>query len=196
MRRVLTVLVALLWIPAGASAQQTDTVPVDTARGPSPAGAMLRSMILPGWGQLATGAEVRAAVYFGGHAANTFMVVTTQRRIDRAEERARLRTREAEDSIRAQALEDEELAERIENPDTLAALVQRDARVRHARGLADTRRQQREDWLAWTIFWMLASGVDAYVNAHLQDFPGRLSVHPRVGGGVDLGVRVPAGQRW
>ena len=59
----------------------------DAARtGPAPMGAFFRSLVLPGWGQLAADRPGRAVFYVTAQAATVYMVVVTQRRINRAED--------------------------------------------------------------------------------------------------------------
>lgn len=60
--------------------------------------------------------------------------------------------------------------------------------------LAD-KRQQREDWAAILVFNHLMSGLEAYVSAHLYDFPGDLEMRPLPGGGTGIGVTLPLGGR-
>jgi hypothetical protein len=53
---------------------------------------------------------------------------------------------------------------------------------------------EREDWLVLVAFNHLLAGVEAFVSAHLWDFPGDVAlrpVHGGVGAGVTLPVRVP-----
>ena len=47
--------------------------------GPGPAGAALRSLILPGWGQLATGHKTQAAIFMGLDIATWTSYATFQR---------------------------------------------------------------------------------------------------------------------
>ena len=56
-----------------------DTVPPVT-----PVGALVRSLVLPGWGQTAVGRPARGAVYFVAEAASLFMVFKTQAKLDAA----------------------------------------------------------------------------------------------------------------
>ena len=53
------------------------------------------------------------------------------------------------------------------------------------------RTQQREDWIAWSIFWILASGIDGFVTAHLADFPADIELSPERDRSLRLEVRVP-----
>lgn len=58
----------------------------DEARsGPAPMSAFLRSVLVPGWGQLAADQPVRAAVYFTLQTATVYMVIRSYNRIDEAE---------------------------------------------------------------------------------------------------------------
>ncbi len=50
------------------------------------------------------------------------------------------------------------------------------------------KRQEVQDWLVLWIFNHLFAGAEAYVSAHLQDFPPDLKLHAVPGG---VGVRVP-----
>jgi hypothetical protein len=54
-------------------------------------------------------------------------------------------------------------------------------------GLAESRREQREDWIALAVFWSLASGVDAWISAHMWGFAGE--VVPPPDGSVGLAVQ-------
>jgi len=56
--------------PSGA----TQEVRVDSVAPVGPLGALVRSLVLPGWGQVAVGRPERGAVYFGAEAASLFMV--------------------------------------------------------------------------------------------------------------------------
>ena len=199
MRRTLLALMIALGAPAPAFAQAIpDTLVAlpDSTAGPSPRSAMFRSMLLPGWGQIATGAERRAAVFFGVHATNVYMSLETLSRIRDTEDRESAAVAFAGDSILTATESDSALhAMLVANPDSLAVRVDASGRVDHVRRLLDARKQQREDWLAWTLFWMMASGADAYVNAHLSDFPAQLLAEPRAGGGMRMGLHVPLRRR-
>ena len=51
--------------------------------------------------------------------------------------------------------------------------------------------QEREDWLVIMAVNHLISGLEAYVSAHLWDFPGDLALKPVRGGGVAASVSFP-----
>ena len=61
-------------------------------------------------------------------------------------------------------------------------------RVGSERG--DAKRQEHEDWLVLLAFNHLLSGLEAYVSAHLADFPGDLRLHA-VPGGAAAAVSLP-----
>ncbi|HEX6588626.1 MAG TPA: DUF5683 domain-containing protein [Longimicrobiales bacterium] len=163
-------LTLLLLGTAGATAQERDSVPsfpteIGSLEGrPSPVGAMLRSFVVPGWGQLSYDRYVRSAVYFGGHVGNTYMVIETLGRLDAAEESRDRRISVVRDSLVA-----------AEVPtDSIDVRIGEDAEVRRLRGLVSARKEQREDWIALGVFWILVSGVDAFVTAQLADFPASI----------------------
>jgi hypothetical protein len=61
---------------------------------------------------------------------------------------------------------------------------------RTSSGRADSKRQEHEDWVVLLAFNHLFAGLEAYVSAHLADFPGDLRVEA-VPGGVGAVVSMP-----
>jgi hypothetical protein len=61
-------------------------------------------------------------------------------------------------------------------------------RTGSARG--DRKRQEHEDWVVLLAFNHLLAGLEAYVSAHLSDFPGDLRLQA-VPGGAGATVSVP-----
>jgi hypothetical protein len=57
-------------------------------------------------------------------------------------------------------------------------------------GRADSKRQEHEDWVVLLAFNHLFAGLEAYVSAHLADFPGDLRLRA-VPGGVGAALSVP-----
>ncbi|MGH7703870.1 MAG: hypothetical protein ACREMO_12315, partial [Gemmatimonadales bacterium] len=57
--------------------------------------------------------------------------------------------------------------------------------------LQDPKRKELQDWLVLLAFNHLFSGLEAYVSAHLWDFPPDLQIRPLPGGGVGGGVSIP-----
>ena len=61
-------------------------------------------------------------------------------------------------------------------------------RTRSGRG--DSKRREHEDWIVLLAFNHLFAGLEAYVGAHLTDFPGDLKIRA-VPGGLGASVSVP-----
>jgi hypothetical protein len=60
-------------------------------------------------------------------------------------------------------------------------------------GRANNKRQEHEDWLVLLAFNHLFAGLEAYVSAHLADFPGDLRLEAVPGGAaaaISLPIRV------
>jgi hypothetical protein len=55
---------------------------------------------------------------------------------------------------------------------------------------ADSKRQEHEDWLVLLAFNHVFSALEAYVGAHLADFPGDLRIRA-MPGGVGASMTVP-----
>lgn len=173
----------------------TETAVAADSAGPTPAGALVRSLLIPGWGQAALGAYVRGSVYFGLQGASWFMLFKTIKKVGEASEIEARRVELARAEVLAAA--DSTLRAQYEqNPALLEAAIDTIPSVAASRNLVGSRKEQREDWIAWVAFWTLASAVDAYVTAHLADFPARATVAPRPGGGFRIGVSVPARRWW
>ena len=70
--------------------------------------------------------------------------------------------------------------------------IDSDQAVQDAENLVGVRRQQREDWFAFGLFFLLLGGADAFVAAHLADFPEPLEtvIRPLPNMGVELGFRL------
>lgn len=142
-----------------------DTATVAAPAGPSPRGAFLRSLAVPGWGQAWVGAPVRGGVYFAIEAGALWMVYKSR------------------EKLREARLEERWLRESGQ----LAPGQQY--------GLTRAREDQVEDWVTIAIFMLFFSGADAWVSAHLADFGDQVGVTPAPGGGVQLQARVPVGGR-
>ena len=61
---------------------------------------------------------------------------------------------------------------------------------RHNSARADGKRQEHEDWLVLLAFNHLFAGLEAFISAHLADFPGDLRFEA-LPGGVGAGVAIP-----
>ena len=181
----------MLWIPGELGAQAAPTAPsADTtaaqAGGVSPRGAFLRAATVPGWGHASIGSYKRAAFYIVTEGAAAWSLVKTRRRFAEAQERVRFR----EDIVRA------DLADvGVTDPELIQKGLDDDADLQDLLSLEESRRQQREDWTALGIFLLFLSGADAYVSAHLKDFPAPIQVNAQpVGNGrmeLSVGIRLP-----
>ncbi|MCY4400506.1 MAG: hypothetical protein OXE96_14380 [Gemmatimonadetes bacterium] len=200
MARIRVVVAALAVVaasPVGAAGQETtgavpDSVPVadslavpdSSAAGPGPSGAFLRGAIIPGWGHAASGSLTRGAFYFGAESLAGWMLFKTVRRLGVARRQAGL----WEDRVTARLM-----SEGITDPMEIELALEGHEQVARFRGLVDAREEQREDWTAVAIFTLLLSGVDAFVSAHLQDFPDPLTIEgDPTDGRVEVGFRIPS----
>jgi hypothetical protein len=128
------------------------------------------------------GAFARGAFYFTAEAASGLMIFKTHTRITRT--RSRLELREGVVTARL-------VAEGITDPVAIENALAADPEVEDLRALETTRIGQREDWIALGLFLMLIGGADAYVSAHLADFPTAVVIDPGLGGGMEIGFSLP-----
>lgn len=119
-------------------------VPVDTTHVVGPVGALWRSLLLPGWGQAATGRHVTGALFVVWEGTTMYM------------------------SLKAR----------------------QEANYFETAGLPNvhSKRQEVQDWMVLWGFNHLFAGAEAYVAAHLRDFPRDLEVRAFPGG---VGVSFP-----
>lgn len=177
---------------------EPDTMPVaDTipTTFPSPRAAFLRAVVVPGWGHVYSGEYTRGAVYFTLQSTSWFMLVKTIRRLNDVQDRDERLTGLAIDSLEAAIADDPELAEELADPEAYEEALLTYPGLSNARGLVSARKQQRQDWIAYTLFFTFAAGVDAYVTAHLKDFPADIIAQPGLDGRLDLGLGIPVGRR-
>lgn len=160
---------------------------------PSPRGAMLRSLLVPGWGQAASHRYLRGGIFFMARTATWFMLGKTLAKLGEAEGALAVRRDVARDSI---VMAWEAAADpRLDQPVSLRVAIDSVGAVVAKLDLVNARKEQREDWVAQVIFWTLADGIDAYVSSHLVDFPGDVAAEPRADGGVSLRYSFPVGGR-
>jgi len=150
-------LVALLAVwPSGRLAAQVDSTRRDTIPAPviesvppgfiRPGAAFWRSLVLPGWGQAATGRHVTGAVFVAWEGVTMMMTIKAQQ--------------EAE---------------------YLASI---------GSGHVAAKRQEVQDWAVLWVFNHLFSGAEAYVSAHLQDFPTDLKIRA-IPKGISVSLPLP-----
>jgi hypothetical protein len=112
----------------------------------SPANALWRSLLIPGWGQARLNRKLAGGLFVGWEAVTLGMT---------------LKTRSELDYLR-----------------------------RVGSGRANDKRQEHEDWVVLLGFNHLFAGLEAYVSAHLSDFPGDLRFQA-VPGGVGASASFP-----
>jgi len=186
------ILVALIAVTPTAAQQLPTQQPTPSPNGTpgiapplpiSPGGAFWRALLVPGWGHAAIGSYVRGGVYFSAQSATLYTWARTRGRLNEA--RKSLRFRET-------VLRRELGKEGITDPDDVQARLEDDAGFSELTLLVDSREEQQEDLLAFSIFLILLSSADAYVSAHLARFPDPLDIDatPSPSGGIDLSLRV------
>jgi hypothetical protein len=161
--------------------------------GASPRGAMIRSWLVPGWGQAAVGSNVRGGFWFALQGTSWYMLLKTIGRLNQARGTEDRLVAIATDSLNELIAMDSLLAEELSDQIAFENAVGEHTGVQNIRGLVDARGQQRQDWITYTVFFTLISGVDAYVNAHLRDFPVDITSPPSTDGSLRLMLRVPIG---
>jgi len=155
-----------------------------TPLGVSPRGALLRALLVPGWGHAKIGAYTRGGFYFGLETATAYALVRTRARLYDARERAALR----ESVLRARYA-----TEGVTDPSEIETRLEADEALQGIEDLVSSREAQQEDLLAWGIFLVLIAGADAYVSAHLARFPTPIEMEavPTPDGGAEVSLRIP-----
>jgi hypothetical protein len=196
-RLVTPLLLAALWcVPATAQQRPPvpDTAQADSANRLTPGKAFYRSLLVPGWGQASVGEYLRGGIFFGLQTSSAYMMLKTMARLGEAKQIEKHRVAAAGDSLRALMQEDTALNRLLSDPQVFTEAVDSTIGVRRARGLIQSRTNQRQDWVTYTIVWTLASGVDAFVAAHLSDFGATVEAVPRGSNGAALRISVPIGK--
>ena len=139
----------------------------------TPGGAFLRAVLVPGWGHVSIGANARAGVYFA----------ITRRRISEAMSRANFREILLREHLNTQGVTD---------PDQIKGALESDATLADLKRLRESRGDQQEDLVAFGLFLLFLSGADAFVSAHLKDFPDPIAIEggPTNDGRLEIGLRL------
>ena len=178
-------------------APRIDSVRADSSRlRVQPRTAFIRSLLLPGWGQISAGATKSAAVFIGLQAASDFMLVKTIKKLNDARTIERGERSSIQDSIfhaLATGGDTATLNRYLKNPALLQPVLDT---LAPTHSLVVSRTKQREDWITLAVFWTLASAADAFVVAQLSDFPADVMVEPRSGGGMLLRIGIRARRPW
>jgi len=189
-RRAWPLLVASMAVlPARAGAQQVPAPtpaagPATAPLGVSPRGALIRAMLVPGWGHVAIGSHTRGGFYFALEAATAYTFVRTRIRLNEARERAALR----ESIVRARLVN-----EGLTDPTEIRSRLEADDQLQGLEDLVASRQGQQEDLVAWSIFLVFLTGADAYVSAHLARFPAPIELDAAAtpDGRAEVMLRVP-----
>lgn len=169
-----------LTVPSSAFAQNdTASDSVSAPRRHNAGGAFLRSVIIPGWGQAAVGSPNRGGFYFAVESMNLWMILKTSRTLKSARNSLSLRREQAKVRISNEGFAD--------NVD-IESLIDKDPGVQDAEELVESRSQQKEDWIALGIFFLVLGGADAFVAAHLADFPEPLET--KIRSSPDMGMEL------
>jgi hypothetical protein len=146
----------------------------DTISGPpiSPRTALLRSLLVPGWGQLSLGRRWAAAIFIALETGAGVMAIESKQRLDFAE-------RYGQDSILV----------RYDPPLLPGRPLTPIFREGELGGRVAARRQHLEDYLILMAFNHLIAGVDAFIAAHLWDLPTQVSIRS-TGEGAMLAARI------
>jgi hypothetical protein len=167
-----------------ASAQQPQPTPLPAVQPQpplrvSPRGAMVRAMVVPGWGHAAIGAYSRGAFYVALESLTAYTLLRTRNRLGDARQRADFRESFVRASLEQEGVTDPAVIEtRLAEDDALTGL----------RNLASSRENQQEDLVAFGIFVLFLTGADAFVSAHLARFPTPIEVD--VAGDPDAGLEI------
>ena len=174
------ILLLLLAGPAAAQEVATDTVPKDTTvrRSHVPRNAFLKALVLPGWGHFSIGSEKRGIFYVALEGSSWFMLVKTLRKLSDAKNTEGEFRQLARDSLDALMAVDSAARVRLQIPGAYDAAVAANPNVVGAGNLVTARKQQRQDWITYTLFFTFFSAADAYVTAQLKAFPADITVKP------------------
>lgn len=162
--------------------------------GPVPRTAFIRALIVPGWGHFAMGENRRGAVFVALQGTSWAMLGKTMHGLGQARDVERGLELLATDSLNAAIAADTALARQLENPTAYENALLTYPGLSDARDLSRARQRHRQDWIVYTIVTTFAAAVDAYVAAHLSDFPAEITADRSRDSGVSLGLRVPVGR--
>ncbi len=149
----------------------------------SPGGAFLRAVLVPGWGHVSIGANARAGAYFAIESAVAYGIIRTRRRISEARSRANFREILLRENLSTQGITD---------PTQIENALESDATLADLKNLRESRGEQQEDLVAFGLFLLFLSGADAFVSAHLKDFPDPIAIEggPTNDGRLEIGLRL------
>ena len=165
------------------AADSTLSALLPTAVSVTPGDAFLRAVLVPGWGHVSIGANARAGVYFAIESAVAYGITRTRRRISEAVSRANFREILLRENLNTQGVTD---------PNQIKGALESDATLADLKRLRESRGDQQEDLVAFGLFLLFLSGADAFVSAHLKDFPDPIAIEggPTNDGRLEIGLRL------
>lgn len=161
---------------------------------PVPRNAFTKALLVPGWGHFSLGETRRGLVYVGLQGTSWAMLTKTIHGLNEVRNVDRSLTALATDSLAVAMAADTALARELESPAAYEAALLTYPGLQDARALARSRQRHRQDWIVYTVVFTFAAAVDAYVTAHLSDFPAEITGGRSTDNGVSVGVRLPAGR--
>ena len=149
----------------------------------TPGGAFLRAVLVPGWGHVSIGANARAGVYFAIESAVAYGIIRTRRRISEVASRM---------NFRETLLHEELVTQGITDPNQIESALESDDTLTDLKSLGESRSDQQEDLVAFGLFLLFLSGADAFVSAHLKDFPDPIAIEggPTNDGRLEIGLKL------
>jgi hypothetical protein len=136
---------------------------------------------------VATESYTRAGFYVAAQSGSLWMLLQTLERRNEADTRLRME--------RVRVRERLEATGPVADTAAFLQTIETDPGVKSRQELVDARDDQVEDWSALSIFLVLLGATDAFVAAHLADFPEPLSldVLPRGLDAAEVRVSLPLG---
>jgi hypothetical protein len=198
LNRIQVLLASFTLLAAPLAAQETPAAPpapvaaaptlaqTPSALAISPRKAMIRAMLIPGWGHASIGEPTRGAFYALLESSSLYMIGRTLSRLGAAKRDRDARLEDVRAGLAARGITD---------PDAIVTAQDADPLVLSAESLVESRGQQVEDWVAFGLFTAFLSGADAFVSAHLKEFPSPLglNVSPAPSGATAFSIQLRAG---
>lgn len=159
--------VVAVWSQGGESAAQEATTPADSSL--TPRTAMMRSALLPGWGQFSNGRPVKATLFSAS--AVTFLAAASSKIGNLGDISDRIRLTER----KLQAANDEGRSDVATLREALLALEDEH----------EDEAARRNTYFLGLFATMTFSALDAYIDAHLVGFgetPTEFELRPDAGG--------------
>tara|TARA_B100001765_G_C19268378_1_gene234435 strand:+ start:202 stop:504 length:303 start_codon:yes stop_codon:yes gene_type:complete len=95
-------------------------------------------------------------------------------------------------NFRETLLHEELVTQGITDPNQIESALESDATLTDLKSLGESRSDQQEDLVAFGLFLLFLSGADAFVSAHLKDFPDPIAIEggPTNDGRLEIGLKL------